>query len=661
MVWLSNRNDLRLRQSILNIFYGISMKRTNQRICQIRAVKNKVVMLFFSLVLLNYTCLQAQANKSDPRIKSIAQLRDTVQRIINESHIAGVSIAVTNKDSIIWSFNSGWADIENRIPISPMTNFRAGSATKSFVALGILQLVSEGNITLEVSLKELIPEIIIDNKWEIENPVRLVHLLEHTAGLDDNHAFDVYNFEPDKEISLRNVIDLNPNARKLRWPPGTRFAYSNVDYLILGYILEKITRAKFEEYLKHLILDPLAMRHATFRSSVESRKLLAKEYRFDGHELVEIPFLDLLMGPAGSLECSAEEMSRYVRLMLNYGSVNGKSLFPKDVIQRREIPFSTLPDFSGLASGYGLADITSVRDNVYSNGHGGDTEGTSTVMEYMHSSNTGFVIMMNTQDRDCRKKLIRTIESYLAADSTGAVSPTVNQNVNNIQSYCGYYSDYAPRMALIGFANELIGGKVVTVKNDTLFLQSYFSKDVPYLQMGEGLFRKRNELKPTLKFINGAHGEKILLGGNTGGYFVKTSYLLHAILLYGVIVMAILLFSTIPYFLTCTFLFFFKKIKIGKVLLLYFLSASFLITCICVIVASPDYEWAHANVITISYFVSSILFVVAGITAIYFVVKGWREYKLKIRIYWSLVTFSTLGLILFFSHWGLIGLRFWNY
>src|SRR5262249_1692333 len=137
------------------------------------------------------------------------------------------------------------------------TEFRVGSISKTFVSLALLKLEEEGRINLQFRLQDVAPEVPFHNPWEASNPVRIVNLLEHTAGFDDTALREVYNTRDSPTISMLEVLQKFPQPQDVRWPPSTRFAYSNPDYGVAGYLVEKISGQRWTSYIRSSILAPL--------------------------------------------------------------------------------------------------------------------------------------------------------------------------------------------------------------------------------------------------------------------------------------------------------------------------------------------------------------------------------------------------------------------
>ena len=128
-------------------------------------------------------------------INNIRQLTDSIRAIMRQEHITGLMLGITTKDSVLFSGGFGYADLDTRRTVDENTLFRMGSITKMFVSLGIMKLVNEGKLKLDDELKKIAPEVPFQNKWEATNPVRIIHLLEHTTGFDDIKINRMYSLD----------------------------------------------------------------------------------------------------------------------------------------------------------------------------------------------------------------------------------------------------------------------------------------------------------------------------------------------------------------------------------------------------------------------------------------------------------------------------------
>ena len=131
-------------------------------------------------------------------VRSIEELKAKISGVMKEASLPGAGIAIVTNDSVVFLGGLGYANIDSNIPATEDTYFRMGSVTKSFIALGFLKLVEAGSIDLSTPVKEIVPEINIVNPWEETDPVRVVHILEHTSGF--GNSFREFNVHDDPEM-----------------------------------------------------------------------------------------------------------------------------------------------------------------------------------------------------------------------------------------------------------------------------------------------------------------------------------------------------------------------------------------------------------------------------------------------------------------------------
>ena len=139
------------------------------------------------LSLVSFRASAQEKTKSDPPIETIAQLRTAIEKVLKDTRTPAVGIAMVNEKGPVWIAGIGKADVEKNIDADSTTMFRIGSTSKMFVSLSILKLQEEGKVRLNDKVKDLVPELAFENKWESTDPILVAHLLEHTTGWDDIH------------------------------------------------------------------------------------------------------------------------------------------------------------------------------------------------------------------------------------------------------------------------------------------------------------------------------------------------------------------------------------------------------------------------------------------------------------------------------------------
>src|SRR5260370_5822738 len=188
---------------------------------------------------------------------------------------------------------------------------------QQFVALALLKLQEEGKINLYARLQDVAPEIPFKNRWEATHPVRIVNLLEHTAGFDDMEFSEVYNLRDRYDFPLLDVFKRFQKPQIARWPPGTRMSYSNPGNAIAGYLIEKVTGKPFDQYIRDTFLRPLGLARADHPFTDANKPLLAAAYNVNPPKAVGYPFIYLR--PAGDLKASPGELAKLVQFLLPRG------------------------------------------------------------------------------------------------------------------------------------------------------------------------------------------------------------------------------------------------------------------------------------------------------------------------------------------------------
>src|SRR5215475_1325221 len=352
------------------------------------------------ICLLVPTLLSAQQSppkKNElPHPKTIEEFQSAAKKVIDSEHVPGAGIALIANGSLLWCGGFGKADVARDRDITCDTEFRVGSISKTFVSLALLKLEEEGRINLQSRLQDVAPEVPFQNPWESTNPVRITNLLEHTAGFDDMALREVYNTRDSPAILILQVLQKFPKPQNVRWPPSTRFSYSNPDYGIAGYLVEKISGRPWTSYIRANILAPLEFSMGDFDLTKGNQQLLAQGYkRPDGRPVQPAPYKEIYLRPAGDLKASPGELAKLVQFFLRRGATNERQLLKPETISRMEYPQTPLSSRNGLRLGYGLANYTEVRGGVVTHGHDGGIDGFISTYRYMPEQNWGYVILLN--------------------------------------------------------------------------------------------------------------------------------------------------------------------------------------------------------------------------------------------------------------------------
>jgi CubicO group peptidase (beta-lactamase class C family) len=410
----------------------------------------------------------ADKKEEEPKpAQSVAELQQQIEKILKDTHTPGLSVAIVHRDGPEWVAGLGQADVASNRVTTADTLFRIGSTSKAFVALSVLTLADQGKLSLDDTVRKLAPEVWFENRWEATDPVRVVHLLEHTTGWDDIHLREYAKDWPGT-MGLREALDYDHHSRIARWPPGTRMAYCNSGPPVAAFIVEKITGQRFEDFVEHTLFRPIGMKTATyFQPSPDAAATL---YRDDGK--TPYPYWNILLRPAGSINASARDMAAYVQFYLNRGAVNGTQIVPPSDMDHMENPTSTWAARDGLKAGYGLNNYWSINDGFVYHGHDGGVDGGLTDMAYMPDYGVGYFYSINSGSEDAYDKAGKAIRAYITSKLSKPAVPAQALLPPSVNEYAGWYEPDSPRVELTHFLGRLLGINWIQVKDGKLVMTS---------------------------------------------------------------------------------------------------------------------------------------------------------------------------------------------
>jgi CubicO group peptidase (beta-lactamase class C family) len=225
------------------------------------------------------------------------RLQQVVQPYVDAQMFMG-SVLVAKDGKVVFSKSYGMADLEWSVPNSPTTRFNIASMTKQFTAASILLLEDRGKLKTDDLVKKYLPDA--PASWD---KITIYHLLTHTSGIPDDAA----KYEPGTPDKL--VF----NDRPLSFQPGEQWAYTNLGYIVLGYLVERISGQTYEEFVQENIFKPLGMNNSGMFSFVTVIPRRASGYwpGSNGIENADRSFDTRIGFSSGSLYSSTEDLLRW--------------------------------------------------------------------------------------------------------------------------------------------------------------------------------------------------------------------------------------------------------------------------------------------------------------------------------------------------------------
>ena len=622
--------------------------------------------LLFCLVVT--TGLAANQKKEEPPkpAQSIEELRQQLEKILNDTHTPGLSVAIVHRDGPEWVAGLGKADVAGNRATTAETLFRIASVSKAFAALSILKLANAGRLSLDDPVHKLVPEVWFENRWEATDPVRVADLLEHTTGWDDMHAREYARGAP-AGMGLREALDYDHHSRISRWRPGTRMAYCNTGPAVAAYIVEKITGQHFDDYVAQNFFVPIGMKTATYFH--QSSAPFATLYHADGK--TPYPDGDLLYRPAGAIKASANDMAAYVQFYLNRGAVNGAEVMPAASLDRMEVPTRTWAAKEGLKTGYGLNNFWSLHQGFVFHGHDGVASGGLTDMAYLPDHGVGYFYSINAASGDAYRQIGDAIRAHLTRDFEKPPMPAVGPLPENAAAYTGWYEPDSSRFEMVRFLEQPLGTVRVRFADGKLLLSSLHVRNqvfVPVVGMQFRPIPKEGPPPPvaTLELLAPkAEGRFIQMGNGTSTMKQMPGWLAIAeiVLIAWVALAMVSILVYAPFWLLGGLS---KKrrrpaergMRAWPLVAVLSLVA---FVVICIFGAAGPYSrlgtltgWSAAL------FLATIAYAVASVAS---AMALWRAPRLEVRSlvrsYSIAVTLALLIATAYLAYWGVIGLRTW--
>ena len=257
----------------------------------------------------------------------------------------GAAVLVAKKGQVIYEKAFGMANLELGVPLKTDHVFRIGSVSKQFTGAAIMQLVEQGKLSLQDELTKFIPDYPTQGK-----KITVEHLLTHTSGIKS--YTDMKEWTPEvhrKDFTVSALIDFFKN-QPMDFDPDAKWQYNNSGYILLGYIIEKVSGQTYGEYVTEHIFKPLGMKNSYYGDVEPVIKNRAAGYSQAGPAgpYLNAAFLSMTQPyAAGSLLSTVEDLYTWTKALHS-----GKVVKPES-LKKMTTPY-TLPDGTNTHYGYGL-------------------------------------------------------------------------------------------------------------------------------------------------------------------------------------------------------------------------------------------------------------------------------------------------------------------
>lgn len=265
--------------------------------------------VIFFLSVLSSVSLSAQKEKVQAFLDSVVLI----------DNVPGISVAVTKNQDMIGSFQSGYANLNEKHKVDGFTGFRIASVTKIFTAVAIMKLAEEGKIDLNAPIQNYLPNFPRQKKGDI----KVIHLLRHTSGIshykgNENRSFKVYQ----SQLEACQIF----KDRKIKFRPGSKYQYTSYGYTVLGAIIESVSGKKYGQAIKELILNPCNMNQTALDNRNTVNENWAELYRLEENIIVEDVKNDLsAIYAGGGYVSTPDDMLKFVSAYEKEALVSNKT------------------------------------------------------------------------------------------------------------------------------------------------------------------------------------------------------------------------------------------------------------------------------------------------------------------------------------------------
>jgi CubicO group peptidase (beta-lactamase class C family) len=385
---------------------------------------------------------------------------------LHRAGIPGGVIVIVKDGKILFAKGYGYANVAKKTPVDPNnTLFRPGSVSKLFTWTAVMQLVQAGKIDLDADVNKYIDFTIppYDGK-----PITMRNLMTHTPGFEETVRELLVNT---KEQVLPIDVYLKRHLPSRIFPPGQVIAYSNYGATLAGYIVQRVSGEKFEDYIAKHIFEPLRMAHSTFVQPLPANLLPLMANGYVDGEVKPFEYIDT--APAGSSTSSGIDMAHFMLAYLNGGTFEGYQLLKPATIKEMWTP--QVPEEKGLP-GFDLGFYEDDFNGLTIVGHGGDTIAFHSDLHLIPAKNVGFFVAFNSPGKegaveDVRNNLFKAfLDRYFPF--TPPHEATVPDPQKDAARVAGYYVSSRRDARALAFVYALAQSQVTANADGTLEVSS---------------------------------------------------------------------------------------------------------------------------------------------------------------------------------------------
>ncbi len=365
------------------------------------SIRHRVACATLSLVatlaLASRAVVAQQPQSVEARLKGFDAY---MAQVMKDWDAPGIGVGIVVKDQLVFAKGYGFRDYGQKLPYTPTTTQPIASNTKLFTAVAVGMLVEEGKLRWDEPIKRFVPTIRFYND-DLDRSVTIRDMLSHRTGVT-RHDFIWYKSTFTRRELWDRLRYLEPAA-----PIRTTFLYNNLMFTAAGQVIQELSGQTWEQFVQRRIFDPLGMSRSTLTIEDNLKgpePAVPYSERRDSTVLYRQPYYtaEVAIAPAGAINSSVQDLSRWVIALLNGGRVDGKQVIPEAVLRETMAPSLAMPNSALESRGwgenlnqyYGMGRwVSSYRGHLLAL-HGGDLPGFHSQISIMPNDSIGVIVLV---------------------------------------------------------------------------------------------------------------------------------------------------------------------------------------------------------------------------------------------------------------------------
>jgi CubicO group peptidase (beta-lactamase class C family) len=329
------------------------------------------------------------------------------------------SIAIAANGVLVYQNAIGYSQVNKglKTPATIETKYRIGSISKMFTATMIFQLIDEGKLSFETSLASYFPQLPNAGK------ITIGEMLDHRSGLHNftnDSLYTTYKAIPKSEAEMVAIFA----GQKSDFEPDAKAEYSNTNFVLLGYIIEKLTGKTYAEELKKRVTSKIGLADTYYGNKVNPAKNEAYSYNYPG-QWTQMPETDMsIPGGAGAVVSTPTDLIKFIN-----------ALFSGKLISR-----ASLEMMKTMKDNYGMAMFTIPLDDKKGLGHTGGIDGFSSVLIYFPEDKLAVAYTSNGVRYSTNDVVMGALSIYFNRPFTIPEFKTIKLNTAELDKYVGTYT-----------------------------------------------------------------------------------------------------------------------------------------------------------------------------------------------------------------------------